>query len=150
MRIGAAKTPSSYPILIGKLEDANTPEPEVINVLRAIASFEDKDLLLQALDYTIEKVPSKNKVYPIGLASQNLAITDELWDWFKKNIKEFEKLHPMHFESIISSVVSLSGLNRVEEVNSFLTNYMKGNELVKDTIKMTLERLQINARLRAS
>ena len=150
MRIGAAKTPSSYPILIGKLEDANTPEPEIINILRAIASFEDKDLLLQALDYTIEKVPSKNKVYPIGLASQNLVITDEIWDWFKKNIKEFEKLHPMHFESIISSIVSLSGLNRVEEVRSFLTNYMKGNELVKDTIKMTLERLEINARLRAS
>jgi tricorn protease interacting factor F2/3 len=150
MRIGAAKTPSSYPTLTKKLEDADTPEPEIINILCAIASFEDRELMLEALDYTIESVPSRNKIYPIAFASQNLAIIDDLWDWFKKNREELEKLHEMHFESVIANILSLAGLNRFEEVKSYFTDYMKEKDLAKDTIKMTLERLEINARLRAS
>ncbi|WP_455464800.1 M1 family metallopeptidase [Candidatus Hodarchaeum mangrovi] len=148
MRIGAAQRPDSYSSLIQKLEKAETSEPEKINILRAIGSFEDKKLLLTVLDYVLEKVPSKNKIFPIALASQNLFIIDELWDWFKQNVKVLEKLHPLHFENVITSVVSLSGLNRLEEVKDYFTKYMKEKDLAKDTIKMTLERLEINYRLK--
>ena len=148
MRIGAAQRPDSYSSLIQRLEKAETSEPEKINILRAIGSFEDKDLLLTVLEYVLENVPSKNKIFPIALASQNLFIIDELWDWFKQNVEVLEKLHPMHFENVISSVVSLSGLNRLEEVKDYFTNYMKEKDLAKDTIKMTLERLEINYRLK--
>ncbi len=148
MRIGAAQTPNSYPILKKKLESAETPEPEKINLLQAIASFEDKELLLEALEYSVENVPDRNKIYPIIVAARNLAIADDIWDWFKKNVEKLEKLHPMHFESVVSSVVGLSGLNRVEEVKSYFAVYMQEKDLAKDTILMTLERLEINARLR--
>ncbi|MCK4849100.1 MAG: ERAP1-like C-terminal domain-containing protein, partial [Candidatus Heimdallarchaeota archaeon] len=148
MRIGAAQTPDSYPILKEKLENAETPEPEKINLLQAIGSFEDKELLLAALDYSLEKVPDRNKIYPIITAARNLVVADNIWDWFKQNIEKLEKLHPMHFERIISGVVGLSGLNRVEEVKEYFNSYMQEKELAKDTIKMTLERLEINARLR--
>ncbi len=150
MRIGAAQVPSSYSTLIDKLENADTPEPEVVNILCAIASFEDADLLLNALNYVIEKVPSKNKYLPIAVAARNLFIIDHLWNWFKKNREELEKLHSMHYETVISTVVSLAGLNNLEEVKSFFENYMQEKDLAKDTIKMTLERLEINYRLRKS
>ncbi|MHA2238462.1 MAG: ERAP1-like C-terminal domain-containing protein, partial [Candidatus Hodarchaeales archaeon] len=150
MRIGAAQAPSSYSTLISKLEGADTPEPEVINILRAIGSFEEKDLLLKALEYVIEKVPSKNKYLPIAIAARNLFIVDHLWDWFKENKDELEKLHSMHFETVISTVVSLAGLNNPEEVKTYFEDYMQKKDLAKDTIKMTLERLAINSRLRMS
>ena len=54
----------------------------------------------------------------------------------------------MHFESVIAGVVGLSGLNRVEEVKTYFNSYMDKKDLAKDTIKMTLERMEINARLR--
>jgi tricorn protease interacting factor F2/3 len=150
MRIGAAQNPYSYPILIEKLENRDTPEPEVINLLQSIASHEDKDLLLKMLDYVVKKVPSKNKIFPIKIASRNLFIIDYLWDWFKQNRTELEKLHSTHFESIITNVVSLTGLQNPDEVRTYLEEYIKENESVKDTVKMTLERLAINIRLRAS
>ena len=150
MRIGAAQTPDSFPILKDKLENENTPEPEKINLLQAIGSFEDKALLLEALEYSVEKVPDRNKIYPIMTAARNLVIADDIWEWFKLNVEKLEKLHPMHFESVISGVVGLSGLDRVEEVKDYFISYMKDKELAKDTIKMTLERLEINARLRRS
>ncbi|MCK5344442.1 MAG: ERAP1-like C-terminal domain-containing protein [Candidatus Heimdallarchaeota archaeon] len=150
MRIGAAQVPSSFAILIKKLESADIPEPETINILRAIGSFEDKDLQLKALDYVIEKVPSKNKIFPIMISARNLFVVDHLWEWFKKNIVELEKLHPMHLEGVISNIVSVAGLNNPDEVKAYLEDYMQKNDKVKDTIKMTLERLAINSRLRAS
>ena len=67
-----------------------------------------------------------------------------------RNYEELEKLHSMHFESIISYVVSLAGLNNLNEVKTFFEDYMQKKDLAKDTIKMTLERLEINYRLRES
>ena len=148
MRIGAAQNPKSYPILKEKLENAETPEPEKINLLQAIGSFEDKELLLTALEYTLEKVPDSNKSYSIMTAARNLAIADDIWDWFKQNVEKLEKLHSYHFERVIAGVVGLSGLNRVEEVKTYFNSYMEKKDLAKDTIKMTLERMEINARLR--
>ncbi len=150
MRIGAAQNPSSFPDLLQKLEDGDTPEPEVMNILRAIGSFEDKDLMLKSLDYVVENVPNKNKIFPVIIAARNLFIIDHLWNWFKKNRSKLEKLHPTHFESVISNVVSLAGLENPEQVKKYLEEYVKENEFVKDTVKMTLERLTINSRLRAS
>ncbi|MHA2032384.1 MAG: ERAP1-like C-terminal domain-containing protein, partial [Candidatus Kariarchaeaceae archaeon] len=148
MRIGAAQTPDSYPILKEKLEKEETPEPEKINLLQAISSFEDKELLLAALEYSLEKVPDRNKYIPIITAARNLAIAEDIWDWFKDNVEKLEKLNPMHFESVIAGIVGLSGLNRVEEVKTYFNSYMEKKDLAKDTIKMTLERMEINARLR--
>ena len=84
------------------------------------------------------------------VASRNLFIIDYLWDWFKQNRTELEKLHSTHFESVISNVVSLAGLQNPDEVRTYLEEYVKEKESVKDTVKMTLERLVINTRLRAS
>jgi hypothetical protein len=148
MRIGAAQSPESYSKLTEKLENEETPEPEKINILQAIGSFEDRELLLSALEYSLEKVPDRNKIYPIITAARNLAIADDIWDWFTENVEKLEKLHPMHFESVIAGVVGLSGLNRVEEVKNYFNSYMEKKDLAKDTIKMTIERMEINARLR--
>jgi tricorn protease interacting factor F2/3 len=150
MRIGAAQLPNSYTVLSEKVSHSETPEPEKVNILQALTSFEDKETLLKSLNLVLENVPLGNKIYGLRMVAQNLAFVDDLWDWFVEHREKLEKLHPTHFESVISGVVSLSGLNRVAEVNSFFESYIKENELAKDTIKMTLERLEINSRLRMS
>jgi tricorn protease interacting factor F2/3 len=150
MRIGAAQLPNSFSFLSDKLSRTETPEPEKVNILQALTSIEEKETLLNALDFVLEKVPLGNRIYALRVVSQNLAFIDDLWDWFLEHLKKLEKLHPIHLESVISGVVSLAGLDKVEEVKSFFESYMEENELAKDTIKMTLERLEINSQLRQS
>ena len=45
-------------------------------------------------------------------------------------------------------MVALGGLGREEEVTNFFRQYLSEKDLASDTIKMTLERLKINSRLR--
>ena len=73
-----------------------------------------------------------------------------MWEWYKENRERLEKLHPMHYERVITSVIGLSGLVHYEEIKSFFTKYMDENPDARDTIKMTLERLEINTKLRKS
>ncbi|MFX0184126.1 MAG: M1 family metallopeptidase [Candidatus Hodarchaeota archaeon] len=148
MRIGAALDASLFDWFIEKFEAKETEEEERINILRAIGSFGDHDTLEKVLAYTLEKVPDKNKYIPVLFAASNPAIVKDMWPWYLANIERLEKIHFTLYERIIQSVVSLSGLGREEEVKDFLEAYKTKNEKVKDTIIMTLERLDINSRLR--
>ncbi|MHA1972610.1 MAG: M1 family aminopeptidase [Candidatus Hodarchaeales archaeon] len=150
MRIAAAVNADSYSWFIDKIESPDAAETEKINSLVAIASITDKEVLRKVLNYTLEKVPYKNKIYPIMVIGRNLAIVDEIWSWYQENLSTLEKMHPMHYEQVIIGVVSLGGLGREDEVRDFFTTYMEEKPQTADTIKMTLERLEINSRLRNS
>lgn len=150
MRLGASLDNSSYNWFINRFESPKTEEQDRINILGALGSFNDKELLKKMLSYVIEHVPEKNKFIPIIYASRNLAIVEDLWPWFFENREKLEKMHFTLYERIITSVIYLSGLEREVEVKKFFEEYMEKNTQVKDTIKMALERLEINSRLRKS
>ena len=56
----------------------------------------------------------------------------------------------MHYERVIAAVVPLCGLGGEEEIDSFFQGYMAKKEKAKDVIKLSLERLRINSRMRNS
>ncbi|MHA1917411.1 MAG: M1 family metallopeptidase [Candidatus Ranarchaeia archaeon] len=148
MRMGASISKKSFEWFIKKMESPETGEQEKINILTALGSFDDDKTLFKALTYTLEKVPNSNKFIPIMFSGNNLKIADKLWDWYMENIEKLEKLHHTHYERVIASVVSLGSFGREKEVKDFLTSYKDKMEIVKDTITLILEKLEINSRLR--
>ncbi len=143
LKIGAASDEWAFDYFIEKLETPDTPEHEKINILMALGCFKNKESLLKALNYTLEKVPSKNNFFPLRQISKNLVILDDLWDWFLDNLETLEKLHPILFGRVIVSLIPLAGLGKETEVKDFFKNYMSN-----DTIKMVIEMMEINSRLR--
>jgi hypothetical protein len=82
------------------------------------------------------------------MAGQNPIMTGHMWQWFLDSYEKLEQLHLIQFESIIAGLVPICGLSKEPEVKQFLEKYMKKNQAVKDTVKMSLERLEMNSRLR--
>jgi tricorn protease interacting factor F2/3 len=148
LRIGAATNDQAMDYLINKLLKADTPELEKVYSLNALGCLKEKQKILAALEFNLEKVPKKNRNQMISMAGQNLAVTDYMWQWFLDNLKELEQLHPVHFERAIISIIPVCGLGKEKEVKKFFQEYMKKSEPAKDTIKMALEKLEVNSRLR--
>ncbi len=125
-------------------------EHERMNLLAALGSFKEKGLLEKAQQYILEQVPSRNKFLPITYMAANPHAVPYMWEWYMSNLEALEKLHPMHYERVIAAVVPLCGLGREEEIDSFFQEYMAKKEKAKDVIKLSLERLKINSRMRIS
>jgi hypothetical protein len=119
-----------------------------MNILIALGCFKDRAVIEKVLEYTLENVPDRNKFIPINALSNNPYSVPFLWDWYVKEMGRLEQLHPLHYERIVSGVISLGGLGRQDEVKMFFQEYMKTKALARETIKLSLERLEINARMR--
>jgi len=148
LKIGAASDERAFDYFIEKLETPETPEHEKINILTALSCFKKKETLFKTLNYILEKVPNKNKFFPLRQISKNLVILHDLWRWFLDNIEALENLHPILFGRVIVSLIPLAGLGKEAEVKDFFKNYISKKDLDKDTIKMAVEMMEINSRLR--
>ncbi|WXG40557.1 MAG: M1 family metallopeptidase [Candidatus Freyarchaeum deiterrae] len=148
LRIGAATNEQAMEYLMKKITAADTPELEKLYSLNALGCIRDKQKILTALEFNLEQVPKKNRNQIINMAIQNPIMTDYMWQWFLDNQVKLEQLHPIHFERVIAGLIPICGLDKETEVKKFFEDYMKKKEAVKDTIKMTLEKLEVNSRLR--
>jgi hypothetical protein len=119
-----------------------------MNILAALGSFQDECLVGMSLEYTLTQVPDRNKFLPIGYLSGNPRAVPFLWDWYTAHVEELEKLHPMHYERVIASIVPYGGLGREDDVTDFFRDYLVKNKKVKDAVELSLERLEIHRRLR--
>jgi tricorn protease interacting factor F2/3 len=148
MRMGAAGDKASFDWFVKKFEDPETNEQEKINILRGLGNFSDKETVFKALDYTLEKVPLGNQYIPIIFAIRNLNSNDHVWAWYRKNLSKIEKLHYMHHGYLIAGILEFGAFGKETEVKSFFQEYMVKHKLVKDTIKMGLEQLEVNSLMR--
>ncbi len=148
LRIGVATNEKAMEYLKTRITAADTPESEKLYSLQALGCMRDKERLITTLEFNLEQVPKKNRDRIISMAGQNPIMTGYMWQWFLDNLEKLEQLHPMQFESIIAGLIPICGLGKEPEVRQFLEKYVKKNETVKDTIKMALERLDVNSRLR--
>ncbi len=121
-----------------------------MNMLAAMGCFKERGLLEMAQRYILEKVPARNKFVPITYMAANPHALPYMWEWYLTNLEALEKFHPMHYERVIAALVPLCGLGREEEIDSFFQGYMAEKEKAKDVIKLSLERLKINSRMRDS
>ncbi len=133
--------------VIERLEESDS-EQERMNILQALGFFREPGILEKVRAYVLERVPSRNRFVPlVGMASNPHALP-ELWEWFLARLEALEALHPIHFERVLAAVVPMAGLGKESEVRDFLKNYTQRRSVVQDVAALSLERLEINRRLR--
>lgn len=135
--------------LRGRFE-ASESEHERLNLLSAFGCFGDWSILQTALKYTLEAVPERNRFIPMVSAALNPSAEDHLWDWYRDNLNALEDFHPLLYERVIAAVVPFGGLGRESQVRQFFDDYRQRKPQVDDVVALSLERLEINRRLRAS
>jgi tricorn protease interacting factor F2/3 len=73
-----------------------------------------------------------------------------MWDWYVSNLDRIEQFHPLLYERVVAAIVPIAGLERADEVKAFFKDYMNKTGKAEDVIKLSLERLEINLRMRAA
>ena len=54
----------------------------------------------------------------------------------------------MLYERVVAAIVPIAGLQRADEVKAFFDHYRAQKDKAKDVINLSLERLEINLRMR--
>jgi tricorn protease interacting factor F2/3 len=150
LRIGAATNEEAMEYLKNKVAAVETAESDKWFILEALGCVRDRRKMSTILDFNLEQVPQMNRNRMINMAARNPMMIDSMWQWFVDNQEKLSQLHPSIFENIISSLVPICGLGKESEVKQFFKEYMKKDEKSKDTIMMTLEKLEVNSRFRRS
>jgi len=123
-------------------------EHERMNILSALGCFKDEALIIKSLRYTLDAVPARNKFIPVVAMASNPYAIPLLWDWYVNNLAEIEQFHPMLYERVIAAIIPTAGIKRTDAVRTFFNDYLKKSAKAKDVIKLSLERLEINLRMR--
>ena len=135
--------------LISRFESCDS-EHERIEVLTALGCFQDMELIRNAFEYVLKAVPVRNRFIPIVSAAANPYVTGAMWAWFVDHIDLLETFHPLLYERVIAGIVPVSGLSNPDDVKAFFTRYLEKNPHLKAVVRMSLERLEINQRMRRS
>jgi tricorn protease interacting factor F2/3 len=133
--------------LTQRLEAAES-EHERMNILTALACFSEPELIEESLAYCLEHVPDRNKFIPVAATAANPFAADRMWDWYLENLAALETFHPMLYERVIAAVVPLGGMQQPEAVRAFFETYVAKQPQVADVVKLSLEKLEINLRMR--
>jgi aminopeptidase N len=129
--------------------DETPSEHERMNVLAALGAFGTWPLAQAALTFTLEKVPPRNRFMPIVAVAANPAAQPHLWTWYLNNLNRMEAFHPLLYERVITAILPSGGLDREEEVRAFCRAYIPARPHLADAVRLALENLEINARMRA-
>jgi tricorn protease interacting factor F2/3 len=125
-------------------------EHERMNILTAMAAFDQWELVESALAFTLDSVPPRNRFMPIVSAAANPLAAPRLWEWYREHFEQVISFHPLHYERVITGVVPLAGLDRTEEVNAFFNTHNEQKPQHRDAIDLSLENLAINAAMRSA
>ena len=128
--------------------NACASEHERMTILSAIGCFRGGAEIGRALDYVLATVPPRNKFIPIVAMSANPHAVPLLWDWYVNHLAELEQFHPMLYERVIAAIVPVAGIDHAEAVRRFFADYILKNAKAADVIRLSLERLEINQRMR--
>jgi tricorn protease interacting factor F2/3 len=119
-----------------------------MNILTALGCFRDEALIKKSQLFTLNAVPARNKFIPVVAMAANPHAIPLMWDWYVSNLKEIEEFHPMLYERVIAAIIPTAGIKRADQVKTFFGDYLKKSDKAKDVIKLSLERLEINLRMR--
>jgi len=135
--------------LIQKLRSSEI-EHERMNILMALGCFKDRALIQKSLQYILDEVPARNKFIPVVAMASNPYAVPMLWDWYVSNLEQIEQFHPMLYERVVAAIVPVAGMDHAQAVRGFFEDYMQKTDKARDVIRLSLERLEINLRLRAA
>ena len=148
LQIGALKGGERAFEFITERFRTSDSEHERMNLLAAIGCFSDMDLIEQSLQYALVAVPDRNKFIPIVAMAHNPYAVDFMWDWYVSHISELENFHPLLYERIIAGIVPICGIAKADQVVDFFEDYTRKHPETGDVVKLSLEKLAINRRMR--
>ena len=137
-----------YDWLVQRMDQSQV-EHERMNILIALGCFKDDALTKKAQQYVLDTVPARNKFIPVVAMCANPYAIDLMWDWYVSHLEEIEQFHPMLYERVVAAIIPAAGIERADEVKDFFADYMKKKEKARDVIKLSLEKLEINLRMRS-
>jgi tricorn protease interacting factor F2/3 len=150
MQVGALlEKNKAYEWLTERLQTSES-EHERMNILAALGCFKDWELINKTLQYVLDHVPDRNKFITIVAMASNPHALDYMWDWYVSHLSELERFHPIHYERVIGGIVPVCGMGRDDEVKKFFNQYLQKNTQAKGIIKLSLEKLEINLRMRSA
>lgn len=150
MQVGALNGETeAFKWFVKKLGSSES-EHERMNILSALGSFKEKRLVEKTQQYVLDKVPNRNKFVPIGHMAANPYAIPHMWEWYMSNLEALEQFHPMHYERVVGAIVPVCGIGKEAQIKAFFENYMSKKKKAKDVIKLSLEKLEINSRMRNS
>ncbi len=150
MQVGALTgKDKAYEWLINRLQFSES-EHERMNILTALGCFSNTDLIMKTLRYVLDHVPDRNKFITIVAMATNPHAVDYMWDWYVSHLAELERFHPIHYERVIGGIVPVGGIGKADEVKQFFNRYLERKPQAKGIIKLSLEKLEINLRMRAA
>jgi len=127
---------------------ASQIEHERLNMLAALGCFKDKDVIIRTQQYILDAVPPRNQFLPVVALCANPYAIDLMWDWYVAKLERIEQFHPMLYERVIAAIIPTAGVQRADEIKAFFADYIKKKANARDVIRLSLERLEINLRMR--
>jgi len=127
---------------------ASQIEHERMTILTAIGCFKDAGLIKKTQRYILDSVPARNKFIPVVALCANPHAIGLMWDWYVSNLEQIEQFHPILYERVVAAIVPTAGLQRADEVKAFFAEYRTKKNKAQDVINLSLERLEINLRMR--
>ncbi len=147
-KIGAASNEKANDFLLKKVLAPETPEIEKMYILQALGCFKDEKKIKDTLNLALKQIPQSSRHIVFGVMGRNPHALEHIWPWFLKNHETLEKEGPISYARAIASLLPRGGLPHLEEVKKFLHDHLKEKKIAEDTIRMVLEELEINSRLR--
>jgi len=148
LQIGALSGGSRALDWLRKRFHSTASEHDRLNILTAMGWFKKEPLMDQALQFTLDDVPQRNKFIPIVTAAANPHMTDHLWAWYTTHLQDLEAFHPLLYERVIAAVIPSAGIDRMEAVQGFFKEYVSKHPHSADVVSLALEQLAINVRMR--
>jgi tricorn protease interacting factor F2/3 len=150
MQVGAMRATGITFDWFDEAFQSSESEHDRINLLTAMGCASDTGLIIRVQQYTLDKVPSRNKFIPIVSLASNPHALPHMWDWFITHLESIEQFHPMHYERVIAVIVPLGGLGCEDKVRTFFERYTREKDKARDVIRLSLEKLEIYSRMRCA
>ena len=125
-----------------------TSEHTRTNITIALGCFQKQELIEQAKQFILSEIPARNISIAIGCLAANPHAIPGMWDWYLANLHKFEAYHPLSYERVIAAIIPICGMGKEQAIKSFFSDYIKKNKKVRDAVNLSLERLEVNLRMR--
>ncbi len=123
-------------------------EHERMNTLIAMGCFRTEDIVRRVQDFVLDAVPDRNRFIAVAALCANPTAVQWMWDWFLEKRERLEASHPLLYERIVGSILTMCGIRSPEAVQAFFTAYADQRPELKDVIHMSLEILQVHLQVR--
>ncbi len=148
LQVGALKGGEGVLDFFKNRFETSDSEHERMNLLAAFSCFSRPDLIEKSLQFALDAVPDRNKFIPIVAMAHNPYAVDFMWDWYVAHLSKLEQLHPLLYERIIAAVVPICGIAKAGKVVEFFEAYTRKHPGTGDVVKLALEELEINRKMR--